>query len=246
MTPLETAEWLLDEIARWRDRAVVGGKVRIIDVSKHQGTIDWARVANDGIHGAIVKLTEGQNYVDPKARTNVDGARSAGLVVGGYHFSRINTGTDATRDAQLEVGDFLRTASELGPLEPGLLALDVELGGIRKKKKRYVREWLSAASDTFWQIMGRRPLVYTGRTTWKYKLGRDDEFAELPLWLVDYRNGAKPKRTIPGWSWKLWQHSHRGQIDGIRGSVDMNVWHGDRASFDAYLRGDVTAPINVT
>lgn len=252
-TPIQAAEWLLDEIARWQDKPIevdgpteTEGPIRIIDASKHQGRIDWPRVQAAGIHGVIVKLSEGQGYVDPRADFNVTGAHAAGLVIGGYHFSRINTGTDAAKDARAEVEDFLTTARRWeGAIEMGLLALDVELGGIKKRRSKYVRAWLTEGSEYFHQRVGRWPLIYTGRTTWKYKLGRDDAFAHLPLWLVDYRNRSKPRRTIPGWEWRLWQHSHKGQIPGIRGRVDMNVWHGDRASFDRYLAGDTTEPIQL-
>ncbi|MBI3647932.1 MAG: hydrolase, partial [Actinobacteria bacterium] len=58
-----------------------------IDVSHWQGKIDWTKVAADGVTFAIVKATEGRNYVDPMYATNAAGATANGIAVGAYHFA---------------------------------------------------------------------------------------------------------------------------------------------------------------
>ena len=60
--------------------------VRGIDVSHHQGPIDWQRVAADDVAFAVIKATEGGDHVDDAFATNLREARAAGLAVGAYHF----------------------------------------------------------------------------------------------------------------------------------------------------------------
>ena len=67
-----------------------------IDVSSHQGTVDWEAVAADGIDFALVRLgnrgySEGSLHVDEQGAANLDGARAAGLDVGTYFFSQATT-----------------------------------------------------------------------------------------------------------------------------------------------------------
>ena len=60
--------------------------VRGIDVSNHQGSIDWRRVAADDVSFAIIKATEGGDWVDKSFARNIAAAKEAGLAVGAYHF----------------------------------------------------------------------------------------------------------------------------------------------------------------
>ena len=60
--------------------------LRGIDVSNHQGQIDWPRVAKDDVAFAIIKATEGGDFVDKSFARNIEAARAAGLTVGAYHF----------------------------------------------------------------------------------------------------------------------------------------------------------------
>ncbi|MGZ8605402.1 MAG: glycoside hydrolase family 25 protein, partial [Actinomycetota bacterium] len=95
-----------------------------IDVSHHQDTIDWARVAASGQRFAIAKATEGQTFVDPMYAINQLGAESNGIAFGAYHFAK----PDGTaNDAQLEADHFVDTAL----LQPGNLipVLDIERTG---------------------------------------------------------------------------------------------------------------------
>ena len=60
--------------------------VRGIDVSNHQGPIDWRRVAADDVSFAIIKATEGGDWVDKSFARNFAAAKEAGLAIGAYHF----------------------------------------------------------------------------------------------------------------------------------------------------------------
>ena len=60
--------------------------IRGVDVSHHQGEVDWQRVRRDRIGFAYLKATEGSGFVDPRFQGGARAARAAGLRVGGYHY----------------------------------------------------------------------------------------------------------------------------------------------------------------
>ena len=92
-----------------------------VDVSNHQGEIDWYAVAGDDIDFAYIKATEGGDFVDDWFGTNWDGARAAGLDVGGYHFFTL------CRPGGEQAANFLGTVPVAEADLPA--ALDLELAG---------------------------------------------------------------------------------------------------------------------
>ena len=82
-----------------------------IDVSHHQGLIDWSEVAGSGQRFAFAKATEGSTFVDPNYAFNKSEAEMAGILFGAYHFARPD---GATNDAIVEADHFVDAAQ----LEP--------------------------------------------------------------------------------------------------------------------------------
>lgn len=95
--------------------------VRGIDVSRHQGDIDWKRVAADDVSFAIIKATEGGDWVDPKFSENFREARAAGLKVGAYHFYRFN------RTGAEQAQNFIKTVPRNRDMLPPVI--DIEFSG---------------------------------------------------------------------------------------------------------------------
>jgi GH25 family lysozyme M1 (1,4-beta-N-acetylmuramidase) len=81
-----------------------------IDVSHHQGAIDWSQVAGAGTRFAFAKATEGRSYVDPTYATNKAGAALSGVVFGAYHFARPD---DTANDAN--PATWSRSSTSNGP-----------------------------------------------------------------------------------------------------------------------------------
>jgi len=108
------------------------GEVFGIDVSNHQGEIDWQRVADDEIDFAYIKSTEGGDFVDMYFERNWAQAKAAGLKVGAYHFFTFCT---PERD---QAANLLATV----PLDDMdlPLALDLELGG-NCAERRHANGW---------------------------------------------------------------------------------------------------------
>lgn len=73
---------------------------RVLDLSAHQGDIDFSRVKKDGIWGVMLKATEGQSYLSPAFDKNYEQAIKAGLHVGAYHYLRAANALDSLKEAQ--------------------------------------------------------------------------------------------------------------------------------------------------
>ena len=74
-----------------------------IDVSKHNGDIDWAKVAQSGVKFAIIRTgfgKEATNQIDPKFEANYKGCKDNGIFVGAYHYSYAKTTEEARREAE--------------------------------------------------------------------------------------------------------------------------------------------------
>lgn len=190
--------------------------VRGIDVSHHNGVIDWPRVAQSGVAFVYVKASEGGDVSDARFSSNTSGARAAGLKVGAYHFFTFcRPGEDQARHFLSRVKP---VAQDLPP------AVDVEfVGNCRDRPSReVVRENLERWLALVEQSLGRRPVIYSTPDA------ADEFLGGLPhaLWMRELP--AEPSRT-----WAFWQFDPGGTVPGIEGAVDLDVFSGDRAALDA-------------
>jgi lysozyme len=200
--------WLPDHRPGLRDGERYG-----VDVSGHQGDVDWERVAGDGIAFAYVKATEGGDFVDARFRENWDGAGAAGLDRGAYHFFTL------CRPGAEQAEHFLATV----PVGDGTLppALDLELAGNcsqRPDRARVARE-VTAFLGRVEAATGEPVVLYVGDDFEdRYRL-RDDLRADGPRPIWHRRLHLRP--DVEGW-W-LWQASDRAAVAGIDGGVDLDV-----------------------
>lgn len=179
-----------------------------VDVSHHQGQIDWEVVAGDGIGFAYIKVTQSTDFTDPRFAENWEGAQTAGLDVGAYHFFSL-----CTPGAE-QAEHFLSVL----PDEPGMLpaAVDLELKGNcdeRPDVASVTRE-LDAFLTRVEADTGLRAVLYVGddfEESYPVK-----ERAECPLWVLRYL-------LRPGGDWLIWQVGGYASVEGIRGRVDLDV-----------------------
>ena len=172
-----------------------------IDVSAHQGSIDWRRVARDRIAFAYVKATEGGDLTDASFAANASGARGAGLLVGAYHFFTL------CRPGAEQAAHFLSVVTTPGDLPP---ALDLELAGncSRRPSRDEVAREVAAFRDV---VPGA--LLYVG-DDWRRAYGTP--------------SGERWVRRImrrPHGDWSVWQVTGWAHVDGVRGRVDLDVRH---------------------
>ena len=217
----ETKGLVVDGIAGPNTLSLMGIPVYLgIDVSTWNGDIEWKKVAEDGVKFAYVKLPEGRTYISRRG-SEINGARCEGIAVGAYHFGRPDTDA-GIHDAVAEANHFLEVydhhANDLRPV------LDMEKG--MKTDDSFNARWALKFCDVVEEAIGKRPIIYTARwyvqsyferaeDSLLYELGKED------LWWAEYSD--EQKKALRPWSeWKLWQFTNRGEIDGIKGSVDLN------------------------
>ncbi len=197
-----------------------------IDVSHHNGRIDWDAVAGEGVVFAYAKATEGTVMRDPRFSSNWKGMRDAGLLRGAYHFFR------PAQSVERQAERFLARIGEPAPgdlppmldLEETSRASDEWLGIERSRRTLLALAWL----DLVERALGRKPVVYTRAGFIRNTLGDPGALTGYPIWLAQYASAAP---TVPaGWNtWSIWQHTDRGRVAGIAGNVDLDRFNGFRA-----------------
>jgi lysozyme len=190
-----------------------------IDVSRYQEAINWDTIAKQDIQFAFVKASEGITLNDPLFCYNWEEIRRVGIYRGAYHFFR--PAIPARQQAQNFI-DWVEL--EVGDLPP---VLDVEvLDGVSKPTLiAGVKSWLFTTELHY----GVKPILYTNLKFYnKYLAGH---FEDYPLWIARF-NTRQPILST-GRAWQFWQYGDRGEVAGIDGDVDLNVFHGSLEQLDS-------------
>ena len=194
-----------------------------IDVSHHQGKIDWHRVAlvssmnGYPVRFVIMKATEGSTFTDSEYLDNIREARAAGFVCGVYHF--YDPGTSPDKQAE----HFINTVKlQRGDFVP---VVDVERTG--RSSADFQRELLQ-----FLKILeahyGVKPVIYASAKFQKRHLG-SPSFEGYPFWVAHYYvNHPETEKQ-----WRIWQFTDRARIEGIGEYTDFNVFNGSEADFNS-------------
>lgn len=189
--------------------------VKVIDVSHHQGSIDWAKVKASGVKGAFIKATEGKTGVDLKFSSNAAQAFAQGLKIGYYHYARPEN--NAPED---EAATFYRNVKGLPVDFPHVLDVEGESALLGAKLTDWCVRWLTAVE----KLSGHPAMVYTGGSFAKSYLGA--ALSKWPLWIAHY--GVDKPMDNPTWSsWSVFQYTSGGSVPGIAGNVDMNAMEMD-------------------
>jgi lysozyme len=194
-----------------------------VDVSNHQGVIDWKALAASGVGFAYIKATEGGDFRDKSFARNWVEAEAAGVSRGAYHFATLCSATDEARN-------FIETV----PKDPKALppVVDVEQIGActatltPADNVAMLREFL----DTLEKHYGRRPLIYTTPEFDSSML--EGMLAGERFWV---RSLVLPPRFRRD-QWVIWQYHNKGTRPGIAGPVDLNAFRGTRRDFDAFVK----------
>lgn len=197
-----------------RDRFPVRG----IDVSHHQGKIDWQRVAADDVAFAVIKATEGGDHVDDAFATNLSEARAAGLAVGAYHFFTFcRPGADQAKN-------FISVVPRDQPLLPPVV--DIEFGGNcpQRPSPEQLQAELSAFLGPVEAAFGKTAIVYVTDDAAEAYAG---QIAGRPHWRRSL--ALRPSHD----NWIYWQYHNKGRVDGIEGDVDLNVLQGRQETLAA-------------
>jgi lysozyme len=213
----------------------------VIDVSHHNGAIDWPAVASSssGIALAFIKATQGEFFVDPAFARNRAAAVAAGILAVPYHFL---DGADPARQA----AHFLAVTG----LAPGAAAMiDWESAAPAAA--------LVACGAALAARTGRDPLAYYGFAQLR---DANPDLSRWPLMLPAYPRGSapgdyrslvtRPPRLPPGrplsWAagrpYDFHQYTPSGRVAGIAGPVDRSVWVGTAAELAAWFATGALPP----
>lgn len=191
-----------------------------IDISHHQGKIDWEQVVTESdVEFVYIKATEGVSYTDKLYLHNRNQAKQHGLPVGPYHFFR----ADKPGGEQ-----FLHFAEVIGNDFDLIPVLDLEeLGGKITDKTKY-REEVQTFISMFNARYGFNPIVYGSHSFMKdyvYPVAEDCDY--WLAWYTPLAKAIRDKRRFinnarPRLHPRIWQYSDRGKISGISEYVDLD------------------------
>lgn len=198
-----------------------------IDVSHHNGTINWSRVPQSQVQFVFCKATQGKSFTDDMLHANMNELKRLGFMRGAYHFLTFQGVT-----AKEQVDNFIGTGIDFS--QPGTLppVLDVEwqqsnslnqyILQNRQACIKLIKDWLVAVETA----TGRKPIIYTNKSFWNDYLGNPTGFESYNLWVASYRNDA-PSLPV-GWTeYAFWQFTEKGSVAGISGMVDKNYFSGN-------------------
>ena len=200
-----------------------------VDVSRWQGDIDWQKLRGQGANFVYIKATDGGDHLDPMFRKNWRAAAKAGLKRGAYHFFYW------CRTAGEQADWFIRNVPKVdGALPP---VIDVEWNGESSCKRRPSRakvlEKMQVFMDKLEAHYGQRPIIYTAPDFYRDNL--KGAFLDYPFWLRAV--AAHPSKVYPGRKWVFWQYSGSGLSKGLRGRIDLNVFHGSEDAWHDWVAG---------
>lgn len=185
-----------------------------LDVSHHQGEIDWPSVNSEKFRFVYIKATEGEGFKDKRFKSNYEKAKKSGLKVGAYHFWSF------CKDPHKQVYNIVNTVPRMrGDLVP---ALDMET--IKKceyaskgEEKEAIKRHIMVALNELSFQYGKPPLIYTTMdflTQHEELLGFDTKYWVRSLVGVPFLSKV---------DWTIWQYHNAGVVIGINGPVDLNV-----------------------
>lgn len=222
----DEGSWLTDLLYRPASQGRhKGGPCDGIDVSHHQGYIDWNAVARDTmVQFVYLKATEGSTHVDRYYARNMAGARRAGLPVGSYHF--------LTSKSNI-VSQFLNFYEHARPEEQDLLpVIDVEWSGTGDWSVSQLQDSLSLFAHLTEEYYHCKPIIYADMKFYEqYLKGR---FNDYPLFIAHYKK-SQPQLNEAG-RYYLWQRDDHGRVPGIGKDVDFDVFTTGSSLSDILLK----------
>jgi len=208
-----------------------------IDVSNHNGPVDFKAVKKDGRDFAFVLATDGSSFRSELFDRQYRGASKAGLFRSAYHFARPDSSASKQANHFLKTVNYRNDGKSLPPV------LDMEAnpanpngstcyGLNHKQMKAWIRDFLGKVKKT----TKRDAIIYTSPVFWQECTGNSKAFKDNPLWIAQWGVGKPDK--IGGWpDYTFWQYSESGHVDGVKRKVDVNRFNGGVAKLGKLAQG---------
>ena len=190
-----------------------------IDVSSHQGNIDWASVKAAGINFAIIRVgyrgsQTGALVEDSCFKKNIQGATANGINVGVYFFTQATTEAEAVEEASMA----LTLCSGYNLSYP--IFVDTENGSGAARANGLDKGARTACVAAFCKTIangGRKAGVYASKSWYNNKIDAS-AFSNYFIWVAQYNTTCNYKGK-----YNMWQYSSKGSVPGIKGNVDVNI-----------------------
>lgn len=193
--------------------------VRGIDISRHNGAVDFRKVKESGMEFVFIKASEGVSHRDSMFARNIDEARIAGLKTGAYHFFRFD------KEGVDQAVNFLQA---LGSRHPELgLVIDVESAGNPDDVPAADVKRRLASMVEYLNLMGYNVMVYTNHDGYYDYI--EETLPGYPLWICRFQENPINAE------WTFWQYDHHGRVPGISGDVDLNAFSGSIKDWEEFV-----------
>ena len=203
----------------------------IMDVSRHQGTIDWAKVKASGkVDGVMIRAMgnsaagkASKPYLDPYFARNYAECARLGIPVGVYGYFKAVTRAEADKELA-----FFRAA--LGGRTFQLpVAVDIEDAGLTALGKSKLTDLVAYCLSTV-ESWGVYAMLYTGLYFAQNNLYMGGAALKpYDVWLAAYRKD----KPAPGWPFGMWQYTAEGKVPGVSKGVDLSHAYKDYAAIIA-------------
>ncbi len=201
-----------------------------MDVSSHQGAVNWTTARANGARFAYVKATEGTTYRNPEFAQQYNGSFNAGMIRGAYHFALPDRSSGAAQGTFFvdHGGGWSNDGKTLPP------AIDLEYNpygaSCYGKTQAAMVAWIRDIANTVKARTGRDPVFYTSTSWWTLCTGNNATFGNNPLWIPRY--GSSVGALPASWSFQtIWQNADSGIFPG-----DQNRFNGAFDRVQAFAR----------
>ncbi|MFJ6747268.1 MULTISPECIES: lysozyme [unclassified Streptomyces] len=212
--------------------SAAAASVEGVDVSGHQGSVNWQTLWNSGVRFAYVKATESTSYTNPSFAQQYNGSYNVGMIRGAYHFATPNTSSGAAQ-ANYFV-DHGGGWSKDGKTLPGALDMEYNPYGATcyGLSAAGLVNWMKDFFATYKARTGRDAVIYTSTSWWQQCTGNSGAFGAVnPLWVPRY--GSSVGELPAGWGFHtIWQYTSTGPTVG-----DHNRFNGALDRLQALANG---------
>ena len=182
-----------------------------IDISNHNGSIDFNAVKGDSVEAIIMKATEGVDYIDPKFNSYYSQSHNMGFHIGFYHFM-----SEKTNPSEQAI-DFYKAIN--GKSYDIIPVLDIETNNYKRSRQEISDRCIEFLTK-FKELSGIDCVIYTGGYFGRDLL--DDRVKQYKGWIAHY-GVSSPMNT--GFKVVGHQYSETGKVSGIPGDCDMNNFY---------------------
>lgn len=192
-----------------------------VDVSRHQGDIDWHKVKEFGIEFTFIRVgyrgygSAGNINLDERFKKNIVAAQNEGIEVGVYFFAQAINDEEAKEEAE-----FVIKALEGYDLQLPVVYDPESILDAPARTDDVTPEQFTRNTEIFCKAIkeaGYSPMIYSNMLWEAYNLDLE-QLSEYPIWYADY----EPCPQTP-YAFEFWQYTNEGKVPGISGAADLNI-----------------------